>query len=86
MTGGAGFIGSHLTDALVNHGADVCVLDDFSQGRDENLAQVADRVRVVRGSIMEEAALTDACEDVEVIFHLAALTSVPGSVDHPRRY
>ena len=86
VTGGAGFIGSHLTDALVNHGADVCVLDDFSQGRDENLAEVSDRVRVVRGSIMDDAALTEACEGVEMIFHLAALTSVPGSVNQPRRY
>ncbi len=86
VTGGAGFIGSHLTDALVNHGADVCVLDDFSQGLAENLAQVADRVRIVRGSILDSDALGEACADAELIFHLAALTSVPGSIDKPREY
>ena len=86
VTGGAGFIGSHLTDALVSHGADVCVLDDFSQGRDENLAQIADRVRIVRGSILDSDALGEACADVELIFHLAALTSVPGSIEKPREY
>ena len=86
VTGGAGFIGSHVTDALVSHGADVCVLDDFSQGRDENLAQVIDRVRVVRGSILDSDALSEACEGVELIFHLAALTSVPGSIEQPRPY
>ena len=86
VTGGAGFIGSHLTDALVNHGADVCVLDDFSQGRDENLAQVADQVRIVRGSILDSDALDEACAGAELIFHLAALTSVPGSIEKPREY
>ncbi|UCD74534.1 MAG: NAD-dependent epimerase/dehydratase family protein [Phycisphaerales bacterium] len=86
VTGGAGFIGSHLTEALVNHGAEVCVLDDLSSGREENLQPVAGRIRFVRGSILDPAVMKEAAGGAELVFHLAALTSVPGSVDDPALY
>lgn len=86
VTGGAGFIGSHLTDALVEHGADVCVLDDLSTGSEENLAHLADRIRFVPGSILEPGDLHQAAMGARIIFHLAAMTSVPGSVDEPELY
>jgi nucleoside-diphosphate-sugar epimerase len=83
VTGGAGFIGSHLVDALHRVGASVAIIDDFSNGRDENIAHHGDRLDVVRGSILEPAALREAFRDAEIIFHHAALTSVPRSVEQP---
>ncbi len=86
VTGGAGFIGSHLTIELVELGADVCVLDDFSNGLEENLSPIANQIRLVRGSILDAVALANATNNIDLIFHEAALTSVPGSVDDPERY
>ena len=86
VTGGAGFIGSHLVEALVGHGANVRVLDDLSTGREENLSAVADRVELVRGSILEQDARQQAVEGVDIVYHLAALTSVPKSVLEPEHY
>jgi UDP-glucose 4-epimerase len=86
VTGGAGFIGSHLADQAVALGARVTVLDDFSNGRDSNLSGAAGDGRVVRGSICDEAALSSAMEGVEVVFHLAAMGSVPRSLEMPARY
>lgn len=83
VTGGAGFIGSHLVEALVAAGADVSVLDDFSTGREVNLSAVASRVRIVAGSMLDPAALDVATAGARVIFHLAAQGSVPASVDNP---
>ena len=86
VTGGAGFIGSHLAEALMRAGAQVTVLDDLSSGAEENLAALRKKARVVVGSILDPAALTAAAGDAEIIFHQAALTSVPGSVEQPQRY
>jgi nucleoside-diphosphate-sugar epimerase len=86
VTGGAGFIGSHLCDALVELGAEVLVIDDLSEGSEENLESIWKRIRFVHGSILDPAALLQATGGVELIFHLAALTSVPASVDRPERY
>jgi len=83
VTGGAGFIGSHLVTALVARGDEVVVLDDLSTGKRENLAAVADRVRLVVGSITDPAATKACCEGVDVVFHQAALASVPRSVADP---
>lgn len=85
VTGGAGFIGSHVCEALVEAGAHVTVMDDFSQGREANLASVRDAIRLVRGSILDTEALRQASEGVEIVFHQAALTSVPRSLEEPRR-
>jgi nucleoside-diphosphate-sugar epimerase len=86
VTGGAGFIGSHLADALAECDAEVRIIDDLSNGRESNLAGITDRVRFVRGSILDEAALKEATEGAEIIFHLAAVASVPRSVKEPALY
>ncbi|MFO0874599.1 MAG: NAD-dependent epimerase/dehydratase family protein [Phycisphaerales bacterium] len=86
VTGGAGFIGSHLVEALVARGAEVSVVDDLSNGSVESFASVRSRVRFVEGSILDRAALDAAIAGCDVVFHEAALGSVPGSVDDPVRY
>jgi UDP-glucose 4-epimerase len=83
VTGGAGFIGSHLTDALVAAGHTVRVLDNLSTGKRENLAAVRDRVQFLEGDITEPATLRLATRGVELVFHQAALASVPRSVADP---
>lgn len=73
VTGGAGFIGSHLVDALLATAENVTVLDDFSTGTMENLvdAEATGRLRVVRGSILDPAAVAAAMADCDRAFHLA---------------
>jgi UDP-glucose 4-epimerase len=83
VTGGAGFIGSHLVDALVARGAKVSVIDDLSNGRIDNIAGHGDRVRFIRGSILDAARLREAVAGARVVFHEAALGSVPMSVEQP---
>ena len=83
VTGGAGFIGSHLTARLVELGHDVVVLDDLSTGHEHNLAAVRDRIEFVLGSVTDLPLLQKLCEGVEVVFHQAALASVPRSVADP---
>ena len=81
ITGGAGFVGSHLTDYLVRNGHDVVVLDDLSTGRLENLdlssrPSSGGRVRFVRGSITNAALVDGLVSDVDTVFHLAAAVGV----------
>ena len=83
VTGGAGFIGSHLVDELVRRGRRVRVFDNFSTGRPENLAGCDERVEVVDGDILDLSAVRGAMRDVERVFHQAALGSVPRSIDDP---
>jgi len=83
VTGGAGFIGSHLVDALVQKGSGVLVLDDFSTGRAANLASSRDRIDVVEGDVRDLELLRQAVRGVEVVFHLAAVSSVVPSVEDP---
>ena len=83
VTGGAGFIGSHLVEALVAHGDAVTVLDDLSTGNLRNLLALRDRIQFLRGSVTDPAVCQRAMEGVDFVFHHAALTSVPRSVDEP---
>jgi UDP-glucose 4-epimerase len=83
VTGGAGFIGSHLVEALLERGRAVRVLDDFSTGSPANLAAVRDRVEVIDGDITDLATVQAAMRGVGVVFHQAALASVPRSVADP---
>ncbi len=86
VTGGAGFIGSHLVDALVADGMRVTVLDDFSSGDRRWAAPHGDRVRVIEGDVRDAAACAAAVEGVEVVHHLASRVSVVESVEHPELY
>ena len=86
VTGGAGFIGSHLCAALVELGAEVSVIDDLSSGSMDNLEGIAGRIRFIGASMLDPAALAQAVQDTELIFHEAALTSVPASVERPALY
>ena len=83
VTGGAGFIGSHLVRALTTRGDDVRVLDDLSSGSRANLADVAGQVELIEGSILDERALDHAVDGADVIFHEAAIPSVPRSIAAP---
>jgi nucleoside-diphosphate-sugar epimerase len=85
VTGGAGFIGSHLCEALGALGADVAALDDLSGGDPANLAGMP-RVTLVEGSILDRDLLARATAGCRYVFHQAALGSVPGSVERPRVY
>jgi UDP-N-acetylglucosamine 4-epimerase len=83
VTGGAGFIGSNLVEALLEDGASVRVLDDFSTGRRENLYGLAGGIELVEGSITDPATCASSCEGIEFVLHQAALASVPRSVANP---
>lgn len=84
VTGGAGFIGSHLVQRLLDEGHRVRVLDDFSTGRRENLAAVEGAIELIVGDIREPQTCQAACRGVELVFHVAARASVPRSVADPR--
>lgn len=84
VTGGAGFIGSHMVDALVEAGHTVRVVDNFLTGKRENLAHIKDRIDLREISITDLDALSDAMQGVDYVFHLAALASVPRSVNDPQ--
>ena len=83
VTGGAGFIGSHLVEALLGAGHTVRVLDNFSTGSRDNLAAVRDRVEIIPGDVTDEETVHIAMREVELVFHQAALASVPRSVADP---
>lgn len=83
VTGGAGFIGSHLVERLVAQGRTVRVLDNFITGKPANLAPFRDRITVVEGDIADPEVCRRACEGVEVVLHQAALPSVPKSIADP---
>jgi nucleoside-diphosphate-sugar epimerase len=85
VTGGAGFIGSHIVRRLVGAGASVRVLDNFSTGQRANLAAVADRIELIEGDITDAALVRQAVDGAEYVLHLAALASVPESVAQPTR-
>jgi UDP-glucose 4-epimerase len=85
VTGGAGFIGSSIAEALLTAGDTVRILDDFSSGRRENLQGLPGRVELIEGTIVDPATVARAASGVEVVFHEAAIPSVARSVDDPPR-
>src|SRR5947199_3515809 len=85
VTGGAGFIGSHLVEQLGARN-EVAVLDDLSAGSLRNLETVPRDVHVKKASILNRKALSTAMEGRDIVYHLAAKTSVPDSVAHPEAY
>ena len=83
VTGGAGFIGSHIVDRLINDGHEVIVLDDFSTGKMENLPVNDQKLLVVEGDIRDFGLLQDVMNGVDWVFHHAAVASVPKTVHDP---
>lgn len=84
VTGGCGFIGSHLAHKLVELGAQVTILDNLTTGSVENIADIQDKVTFIEQSIVDSHACDQAITGNEIIFHLAAFISVPGSVQDPQ--
>ncbi len=84
VTGGAGFIGSHLVEALLQRGDRVRVLDNLSSGRLANIAAVLPKIEFIEGDIQDETVVQQAMAGVELVFHLAAVVSVPQSMARPQ--
>src|SRR5579863_3932587 len=83
VTGGAGFIGSNTVDELVRRGESVVALDDLSAGKEENLAEIRNKISFIKGSINDLEAVRRAMQEADYVLHLAARTSVPRSVKDP---
>ena len=83
VTGGAGFIGSHLVDALLGLKHEVTVLDNLSTGRLENIAHVSDKIRLVKCDLGTAGAWADEFKGVDWLFHLAALADIVPSIQQP---
>ncbi len=86
VTGGAGFIGSHIVDRLVRSNYRVVVLDNFCSGKIGNLKDSIKKIELIRGDIRDERKVKQALRDVDFVLHQAALRSVPKSVEHPMEY
>lgn len=86
VTGGAGFIGSHLADELARRGYYVIILDDLSTGKKENVEQLVSRgnTEFHKGSVTDYHLLQKLIQGVYYVFHLAAISSVPQSIENPR--
>ncbi len=83
VTGGCGFIGSHLVEKLVSLGADVTILDDLSTGNKQNISQVINNITVIQGTIIDFETCLKATHNKKIIFHTAAFISVPSSTENP---
>ena len=83
VTGGAGFIGSNLAEELIRQGADVTILDNLTTGYRENLEEIPGNFDFIEGDLNDDDALLRAVEGAEIVFHEAALPSVPRSVENP---
>ena len=83
VTGGAGFIGSHIAEALLNGGEDVCVFDNLATGKEANLVGLKDSIQFMQGDLCDLDAVKAAMQGVEVVFHQGALASVPRSIADP---
>jgi UDP-N-acetylglucosamine/UDP-N-acetyl-alpha-D-glucosaminouronate 4-epimerase len=85
VTGGAGFIGSHIAGTVAASGAKVRIIDDLSTGHRENLDELSGNIEFIEGSVADTALMMRALKDVEVVFHEAAIPSVPRSVEDPEQ-
>jgi len=86
VTGGAGFIGSHITKKLVERGDIVTVMDNMNTGKEKNLESVIDKINFVKGDILDTELLESITKDADGVFHQAALASVQDSFDEPDKY
>ncbi len=85
VTGGAGFIGSHIVEKLVALGANITVLDNLSSGNIKNIEKTLPQIKFINDDICSKKACIQSSENVEIIFHLAALSSVQQSIQNPKR-
>src|SRR5437763_10958468 len=83
VTGGAGFIGSHIAGALLDSGQSVRILDNLATGREGNLAALKQRAEFMQGDLRNFDTVRDAMQGIEVVFHQGALASVPRSISDP---
>lgn len=83
VTGGAGFIGSHMVRALLNKGHSVRVLDNLSTGKKENLSQIAQKIEFIEGDLVDAATVREAVKGIDTIFHMGAMPSVVRSIEEP---
>ena len=86
VTGGAGFIGSHLTKKLVEEGQDVTIIDNLNTGKEKNLESIKNKIDFVKGSILDIELLEKLTKDVDGVYHEAALASVQDSFSKPDEY
>ena len=86
VTGGAGFIGSHLTEALVQQGCNVTVLDNLNTGTLDNLKSIRNKINFIKGDIRDIDLLKKALKKIDYVFHQAALRSIPKSIDNPLEF
>ena len=86
VTGGAGFIGSHLTEQLIKKGDIVTVIDNLNTGKEKNLELIKEKIEFVKGSILDTKLLEEITKDVDGVFHQAALASVQDSFTKPDEY
>jgi nucleoside-diphosphate-sugar epimerase len=86
VTGGAGFIGSHITKKLIERGDIVTVVDNMNTGKEKNLESVRDKINFVKGDILDMDLLDGITKDADGVFHQAALASVQDSFDEPDKY
>ncbi len=86
VTGGAGFIGSHLSEHLVNEGHKVTVLDNFTTGRLDNLEQLKENVEVVEAELSSTGKWQNLISEADTVFHLASLADIVPSIEDPRSY
>ena len=86
VTGGAGFIGSHLVDALLEKGDNIIVLDNFSTGRSQNLDHVVEKIQLIECDISKPGEWQDLFKNIDYVFHLAALADIVPSIENPEKY
>ena len=86
VTGGAGFIGSHLVEKLVNQGHDVIVLDNFSTGNIENISFLKNKIQIITCDLSEQKSWIKLFSKVDIVFHLAALADIVPSIENPSAY
>jgi len=86
ITGGAGFIGSHITKALVEQGHNVTILDNLNTGKEKNLELIKEKINFVKGDIRDNKLLEEIMVDTDGVFHQAALASVQDSFSKPDEY
>lgn len=86
VTGGAGFIGSHIAEELVKYKYNVTILDNLSEGREQNIAHIMDRIEFIKGDIRDRSILKRTFAGADYVLHQAALRSVPKSFEFPADY